>query len=219
MARKRPSLRNYLIEGDQVRDIQPVIEAPAAELPVQSFAEEMLSSFPTESLDFSLWGLVVASHLMVLKEGRITLSVLKEGFPSIKDDDFNAVLDRALSSQLISLGEDGIIRINPVSRWDIAGSDGVDIEWVDDLVSMMTENDRDMWLSLLSDASLKPLSLDEVKDLFEKSDLQSDQFFMMRRRGDSLLPITRSSQIRLPLESVIMWSEKGDSIVFFGETS
>ena len=102
MARKRPSLRNYLIEGDQVRDIQPVIEAPIAELPVQSFAEEILSSFPTESLDFSLWGLVVASHMIALKEGSITLSVLKESFPSIKDDDFNAVLDRSLSYKIMS---------------------------------------------------------------------------------------------------------------------
>lgn len=219
MARKRPSLRNYLIEGDQVRDIQPVIEAPAPELPIQSFAEEILSSFPTDSLDFSLWGLVVVSHMIALKDGSVTLSNLKDAFPSIKDDTFNAVLDRSLSSKLISLGEEGIIDINPVSQWDVVCSDGFDIEWIDDLVSMMTENDRDMWLTMLPNASVMPLSLDNIRALFEKSDLQSDQFFMMRRPGDSLLPVTRSSQIRLPLESVIMWSEKGDSIVFFGETS
>lgn len=217
MARKRPSLRNYLVEGDLVREMEPVIAPPPLDIPDASLAGDILSSFPTEPLNLSLWGMVVSSHLIKLREGSVTIPVLKSAFPSVDEDEFTSTLNRAVAYGALAL-EDEAIDVNPVSQWAIpepVSEDSPDL-WLDSLVDMMTENDRAMWVPLLSKASLQPLSLDGVKDFFDKADSVSDQFFMMRKSGDGLLPITRSSQIRLPLEAVIMWSEKGDSVVFFG---
>ncbi len=219
MARKRPSLRNYLIDGDQVRDVLPIIEPPPAsdKVSISAFVEEILSACPLGRLDPSTWAVAVAAHLMELKEKPLSLPDLSGIFQTAQEDEMISVLERAVSFKVLSLGGDGEAHLNSPSSWSFDAKPAS--SWTDDLAAIMVEDDKNMWLPLLSQSSLASLDIDAVKTSFNSADPVSDQFFMMRKAGEPLLPITRQSQIRLPLLVVIRWSEKGDSAVFFGDAS
>lgn len=218
MARKRPSLRNYLIDGDQARDVLPVIDPPPSQDGTSQvdFADCIFAACPIGKLDPSTWAVAVTSHLMELKQEVPSLSVLRGAFPMPKDEEMDSILEKAVSLNVIFLDSDGVVHLNSPSSW---GSICDPVRsWSDDLAAMMVEDDKNMWIPLLSQSSLAPLVLDTIKRSFDRADTVSNQFFMMRRAGEALLPITRQSQIRLPLVAVIKWSEKGDSTVFFGDT-
>lgn len=213
MAKKRPSLRNYLVEGDQARDIQP-IEEPTPVEPLLSVSE-ILGLCPTSSLDLPLWAMAVASLLFGIEEGSCDLPRLEKAFSSVSHEALSETMDRALSSQILKVGDDGVISLNSPSCW--VSLEDSSPSWSDELVENMVTEDREIWFSLISGASLVPLSLDSIKDVFEGADRVSDQFFMMRKAGDRLIPVTRQSQIRLPLEAVLKWSEQGNLVVFWGD--
>lgn len=217
MARKRPSLRNYLIDGDQARDVLPVIDPPSSSEDISRsiFAEDVLSVCPTEQLDPSVWAIAVAVHLMELKQNYLSLPDLTRLFPMVKEEEINSILERAVSLNVLSLDDEKEIHLNSSSSWSSMCDQAP--SWTDDLSAMMVDEDRNMWLNLLSQSSLAPLDLDGIRVSFDCADQVSDQFFMMRKAGEALLPITRQSQIRLPLVAVIRWSETGESTVFFGD--
>ena len=219
MARKRPSLRNYLIDGDQVRDVLPIIDPPpnSDEVSISAFVEGVLSACPLGRLDPSTWAVAVAARLMELKDKPLSLFDLKGAFQATQDDEIVSVLERAVSLKILSLGDDGEVNLNSPSSWSLELKPAS--SWIDDLAAIMVEDDKNMWLPLLSQSSLASLDIDSVKTSFNSADPVSDQFFMMRKAGEALLPITRQSQIRLPLVAVIKWSEKGNSTVFFGDAS
>lgn len=209
MGRKRPSLRNYLVEGDQVREICTPENPPLADVSFSSQVESLLTLCPTETLDIAMWGTAMACLLLGYKDGDggAEEAALAEAFPLESGVDLKKRLDRMVEIGVLErVGEK--LGVTPPSRWN-------SISWVDDLMERLSPGDREMWRPVVSVAKLAPLSLDRLKEVFDASDLSSDQFFIMRKKGDPLLPATRPSQIRMPLETVILWSEKGDSTVFF----
>lgn len=209
MAKKRPSLRNYLVQGDQVRDINTPENPPLPDASLPGRACELLSLCPTETLDMATWGTALACLLLGEGDDGARRSGLAEAFPREPSADLERRLDRMVELGILKQSGEKLTLVPP-DLWKSPSSD-----WTDGFLDSLSPEDRDMWHPVLPGAKLEPLSLDKVKEAFETSDSSSDQFFLMRKIGQPLVPATRSSQIRTPLEAVILWSEKGRSMVFW----
>lgn len=219
MGRKRPSLRNYLTEGDDARDLDILDVPPPVELPSEDMTETLLESCPSESLSSSEWAVAVRCVLLKFEEREPTVDLLTGLFRS---DDRKSVLSSVevlIDRNVFSL-EDGVLTVTDPSLWLACDSgesneipeedDRIDV----DPMNMLKEEDRSLWAPMLRSLEPLPLVLSEMKKRFDEADPVVTQFFVLRKVEERLVPVTRASQIRPPIKAMLIWSE-GEGADFY----
>ncbi|MCF4151388.1 hypothetical protein L2W58_06190 [Dethiosulfovibrio sp. F2B] len=221
MGRKRPSLRNYLTEGDDARDLD-ILDAPPY---IDSLSEEMagslLESCPSEPLTSSEWAVAARCALLNSKGTKPSVELLAGMFRSDDRDSILSSVEALTDRNVLSL-EDGVLTVTDPSLWlacDSGESDEIPEEddRIDvDPMDMLKEEDRSLWAPMLRSVEPLPLVLSEIKKRFDEADPVVTQFFVLRKVEESLVPVTRSSQIRPPIKAMLIWSE-GEGADFYLE--
>lgn len=210
MPKKRPSLRNYLIQGDQVREMDTPKTPPLPETDSldgeSDLKKRLLSLCPPDKLDLRSWALAVFCLLSQGDSG-FDMSLFPEAFKKEAPDQVSKILEEMINSGVFR-ENGGLLTLAPSKDWGENSWEGIFLE-------CLLEKDREMWKDVIQGARREAFNLDEIKNAFLKSDKDSDQFYLLRKKGAPLLPCARESQFRMPLLSVVMWSERGDSRVFF----
>ncbi|PIE54568.1 MAG: hypothetical protein CSA35_05180 [Dethiosulfovibrio peptidovorans] len=226
MAKKRPSLRKYLTEGDDVRGMAVPVSSPPEVTLREDLVRELLSVCPPQGLRLQEWGIVVAISLLRWRGEKTSLKNLSEFFSDDPTEALNSLVDDLRFLEVLQVrGEN--VTVGAPSSWNLSRRAAEtknererklspfqepppsQAENDMSLVDLLSNDDRMLWSDLLKTADVFPLSIDKLRREFDAIEVTTTQLYGMRRDGESLRPIIRASQIRHPLVMALFWSEDG----------
>ena len=216
MAKKRPSLKNYLATGDVFAGETPpvlstdgqgtVSEAPAEE---NGKAAETAQSTPAASA--SAKG---TAKKKTAPSGKKTPAASEKKAPSAKKSPAvkksPSVKKKPSSGSMPEHLPGGPGEASREKSGDMASGDAAA------LLDMLTPEDRNLWEKLFAAAETEYLSLDLVERREDFRTMVRDRFtlFRLEEPGKPLLHVRTSVQIREPLVCLIKWDETGKISVF-----